>query len=243
MSKIARPRRLLHSRGRKSYIRQGLSARCDWRRLAGRCERQRQADADDLGRARTAPSRSSIRPRCRTRSSCGRCARWPRSAHAIAAMQVRGAPLIGAAAAYGLWLAMRADASDGALAAARATLAATRPTAVNLRWALDEMRPAWRRCRPTRGRPRRAPPPARSPTRTSRSTAPSASTGTPLIRAAGARRGRRGAGAGAHPLQRRLARDRRLGHGAGAVSTRRTTRACRCTSGSTRRGRATRALR
>ena len=60
-------------------------------------------------------------------------------AHAIAAMQVRGAPLIGAAAAYGIWLAMRADASDGALAAARATLAATRPTAVNLRWALDEM--------------------------------------------------------------------------------------------------------
>ena len=60
-------------------------------------------------------------------------------AHAIASMQVRGAPLIGAAAAYGLWLAMRADASDGALAAARAALAATRPTAVNLRWALDAM--------------------------------------------------------------------------------------------------------
>src|SRR6188474_1185615 len=60
-------------------------------------------------------------------------------AHAIASMQVRGAPLIGAAAAYGLWLAMRSDASDGALAAARAALAATRPTAVNLRWALDQM--------------------------------------------------------------------------------------------------------
>jgi len=60
-------------------------------------------------------------------------------AHAIASMQVRGAPLIGAAAAYGLWLAMRADASDGALAAARTALAATRPTAVNLRWALDAM--------------------------------------------------------------------------------------------------------
>ena len=60
-------------------------------------------------------------------------------AHAIASMQVRGAPLIGAAAAYGIWLAMRADASDGALAAARAALAATRPTAVNLRWALDAM--------------------------------------------------------------------------------------------------------
>jgi methylthioribose-1-phosphate isomerase len=58
-------------------------------------------------------------------------------AHAIASMQVRGAPLIGAAAAYGIWLAMRADPSDGALDAARAALLATRPTAVNLRWALD----------------------------------------------------------------------------------------------------------
>jgi methylthioribose-1-phosphate isomerase len=58
-------------------------------------------------------------------------------AHAIASMQVRGAPLIGAAAAYGIWLAMRADASDAALIAARDALLATRPTAVNLRWALD----------------------------------------------------------------------------------------------------------
>jgi methylthioribose-1-phosphate isomerase len=58
-------------------------------------------------------------------------------AAAIATMQVRGAPLIGAAAAYGIWLAMRADASDAALADARAALLATRPTAVNLRWALD----------------------------------------------------------------------------------------------------------
>jgi len=58
-------------------------------------------------------------------------------ARAIATMQVRGAPLIGATAAYGLWLAMRADASDAALGEAHATLVATRPTAVNLRWALD----------------------------------------------------------------------------------------------------------
>jgi methylthioribose-1-phosphate isomerase len=58
-------------------------------------------------------------------------------ANAIATMQVRGAPLIGAAAAYGIWLAMREDASDAALDAARAALLATRPTAVNLRWALD----------------------------------------------------------------------------------------------------------
>jgi len=62
------------------------------------------------------------------------------AAKAIAEMQVRGAPLIGATAAYGVCLAVRADPSDEALDAACATLLATRPTAVNLRWALDEMR-------------------------------------------------------------------------------------------------------
>src|SRR5215470_9379470 len=60
-------------------------------------------------------------------------------ARAIATMQVRGAPLIGATAAYGVALALRADASDEALERACAVLAATRPTAVNLKWALDEM--------------------------------------------------------------------------------------------------------
>src|SRR5436309_14967556 len=60
-------------------------------------------------------------------------------ARAIAAMQVRGAPLIGATAAYGVALALRADASDEALEGACAMLAATRPTAINLKWALDEM--------------------------------------------------------------------------------------------------------
>jgi methylthioribose-1-phosphate isomerase len=59
------------------------------------------------------------------------------AAHAIRAMLVRGAPLIGATAAYGLWLALRADASDAGLRHAYTTLLATRPTAVNLRWALD----------------------------------------------------------------------------------------------------------
>src|SRR5262249_29481588 len=59
--------------------------------------------------------------------------------HAIKTMQVRGAPLIGAAAAYGVWLALRADASDEALERAYAMLIATRPTAINLKWALDEM--------------------------------------------------------------------------------------------------------
>jgi len=62
------------------------------------------------------------------------------AAHAIRAMLVRGAPLIGATAAWGLWLALRADSSDTGLARAHATLFATRPTAVNLRWALDRVR-------------------------------------------------------------------------------------------------------
>ncbi len=62
------------------------------------------------------------------------------AAHAIRAMLVRGAPLIGATAAWGLWLALRADASDAALAHAHATLLATRPTAVNLSWALNRVR-------------------------------------------------------------------------------------------------------
>ena len=61
------------------------------------------------------------------------------AARAISNMQVRGAPLIGATAAYGLALAASADASDAALEEARQALAATRPTAVNLRWALDDM--------------------------------------------------------------------------------------------------------
>jgi methylthioribose-1-phosphate isomerase len=61
------------------------------------------------------------------------------AAHAIRTMQIRGAPLIGATAAYGMCLALRADASDEALEHAYATLLATRPTAINLKWALDEM--------------------------------------------------------------------------------------------------------
>ncbi|MFZ3358129.1 MAG: S-methyl-5-thioribose-1-phosphate isomerase [Xanthobacteraceae bacterium] len=61
------------------------------------------------------------------------------AAHAIRAMQIRGAPLIGATAAYGICLALRAEASDEALDRAYTTLLATRPTAINLKWALDEM--------------------------------------------------------------------------------------------------------
>jgi methylthioribose-1-phosphate isomerase len=61
------------------------------------------------------------------------------AAHAIRAMVIRGAPLIGATAAYGMSLALREDASDDALEHAYATLLATRPTAINLKWALDEV--------------------------------------------------------------------------------------------------------
>jgi len=61
------------------------------------------------------------------------------AAYSIEAMLTRGAPLIGAVAAYGVVLALRDNPSDEALDNACRTLAATRPTAINLRWALDEM--------------------------------------------------------------------------------------------------------
>src|SRR4030095_903295 len=61
---------------------------------------------------------------------------------AIRRMWIRGAPLIGAVGAYGLALALDRDASDAALAKAHAALDATRPTAMNLRWALDRVHAA-----------------------------------------------------------------------------------------------------
>jgi methylthioribose-1-phosphate isomerase len=65
---------------------------------------------------------------------------WQEAAEAIATMVVRGAPLIGVTGAYGLMLALRVDPSDRALEEAFAGLNATRPTAVNLRWALERVR-------------------------------------------------------------------------------------------------------
>jgi methylthioribose-1-phosphate isomerase len=62
------------------------------------------------------------------------------AAEAIRSMVVRGAPLIGVTGAYGLMLALQADPSDAALALAFEQLNATRPTAVNLRWALERVR-------------------------------------------------------------------------------------------------------
>jgi len=58
---------------------------------------------------------------------------------AIREMWVRGAPAIGVTAAYGLWLAVRADPSDRALDAASHALVSARPTAVNLAWAVDRV--------------------------------------------------------------------------------------------------------
>jgi methylthioribose-1-phosphate isomerase len=72
-------------------------------------------------------------------------------AEAISAMRVRGAPLIGVTAAFGLALALRDDSSDAELDRARAMLLATRPTAVNLAWAVDavttEVHPLLPSCR------------------------------------------------------------------------------------------------
>ncbi len=121
----------------------------------------------------------------------------------------RGAPLIGATAAYGVALALMSDASDEGLDRACDVLAATRPTAINLRWALDEMTKA------VRNQPRdkrvaaafaRA---AQSATRMSRPTVGSAS----MARADPRRRREEGRGDGQRPhrSQRRMARDRRLG--------------------------------
>jgi methylthioribose-1-phosphate isomerase len=73
-----------------------------------------------------------------------RLATLEEAAEAIRTMVVRGAPLIGATAAYGLWLALRRDASDEGLARAEEALGSTRPTAVNLRWALARVAAAAR---------------------------------------------------------------------------------------------------
>src|ERR1700733_12074610 len=70
------------------------------------------------------------------------------AADAIRSMLVRGAPLIGATAAYGIALAMRADNTDASLDHAYQSLITTRPTAINLKWALDDMRATLRHLPP-----------------------------------------------------------------------------------------------
>src|SRR5436305_1052582 len=69
-----------------------------------------------------------------------RLTRLDDAARAIRDMEVRGAPLIGTTAAYGMVLAMAEDPSDRGIEHAAEVLAATRPTAVNLRWAIEELR-------------------------------------------------------------------------------------------------------
>src|ERR1700760_4764576 len=71
------------------------------------------------------------------------------AADAIRSMLVRGAPLIGATAAFGMALAMRDDRSDAGLDRAYQMLIATRPTAINLKWALDMMSAMLRRLPPS----------------------------------------------------------------------------------------------
>ena len=135
------------------------------------------------------------------------------AAHAIRSMQVRGAPLIGAAAAYGLCLGLRQDPSSVALERDAALLAETRPTAINLRWALERMLTRLRntpaaereRCRlcgsrRDRGRGRGA----------ERGDRPARTAADRAGGAAGPARER------ADALQRRMAGDGRLGHRAGA---------------------------
>ncbi len=138
------------------------------------------------------------------------------AADAIRSMLVRGAPLIGATAAYGMALAMRADGSDAALDHAYEMLMATRPTAINLKWALDEMRSMLRPL----------PPPERAAAAYSRA-AEIAEEDIAINKGIGQhglapdrgdRRDKeiRRARQRADPLQRRLAGDGRLGHRDGA---------------------------
>jgi methylthioribose-1-phosphate isomerase len=74
---------------------------------------------------------------------------YDEAADAIRSMLVRGAPLIGATAAYGMALAMRDDRSEAGIDRAYQTLIAARPTAINLKWALDEMGAVLRRLPPS----------------------------------------------------------------------------------------------
>ena len=131
-------------------------------------------------------------------------------------MLVRGAPLIGATAAYGMALAMRDDRSDAGIDRAYELLIATRPTAINLKWALDEMK---RVLKPVPPSERAQIAYARAAEIAEEDVAINQEIGRhglALIEqiAATKRPGR--ARQRPDPLQRRLARDGRLGHGDGA---------------------------
>ena len=98
-------------------------------------------------------------------------------ATAIRDMWVRGAPLIGATAAWGVAVQMAEDPSDASLAETWEVLHETRPTAINLRWALDEMRRVLAPLSPGERAAAAAVRRRKSATRMSRSTAGSACTG------------------------------------------------------------------
>ncbi len=132
----------------------------------------------------TLPAPSCSMPRaarcpCSTRRTCrsssATCS--PRSvadcARVIRDMNVRGAPLIGLVAAAGMAFAARADASDAALEAAAALLIASRPTAVNLRWAVQDLQAVLRA----------APLAARADARRTRACWPCSTPNTPAARA------------------------------------------------------------
>ena len=136
----ARPRPDHRARGARSggaaQARRGGGPRAEGRemKVGGQPMRTIWREPDGAGRHHRSDAAAASTSRS---PGCERCAE---AAHAIRAMQVRGAPLIGATAAYGVALALRADAGDAALEAACAALLATRPTAVNLRWAIEDMR-------------------------------------------------------------------------------------------------------
>ena len=167
-----------------------------------------------LGADGTTVAGRSTRRCCRMPSSCATSKTLEDAERAIRTMIVRGAPLIGAAAAYGMALAMAADPPMRCWTRAHQVLLAARPTAVNLRWALDDLRALL------------APlPPAKRREAAYRRAAEICDEDAEICRRIGEHglgliirrlkpRGR--SHQGADPLQRRLARHRRLGHGAGA---------------------------
>jgi methylthioribose-1-phosphate isomerase len=131
------------------------------------------------------------------------------AAEAIRGMLVRGAPLIGATAAFGMALAMRQDGSDAALERACQTLVATRPTAINLKWAVERMRAALQPLAPSA---RCDAAYARADEITEEDSG-NRQKWPRFDREDRRRQAARRAGECADPLQCRLARDRGLGHG------------------------------
>ena len=127
---------------------------------------------------------------------------------------MRGAPLIGATAAYGVWLALRADASDEALE--QRLCHARRHAADRDQSQMGPRRNAGGRAQPPARRARRrcvCGAPAKSPMRMSPSTRPSAAHGLQIIEDIAAQKKKGERVQRAHPLQCRLAGDRRLGNG------------------------------